>query len=483
MCRGYQSAIADRTPPELTLPMSTVAAEHPSTSGAASPRRGLVQSLTSRFADVVALGGKGLSYAPDASAAREHSKPSEHRRSSSWAHCHTIAIVGGGPAGLAAAISLLEEHRASVNVEDNAMLAVTILEKRRTAIRRQRVFIDFGRLPEEAAVGLRLPEARLQSLLAAHGVAAVPGAAVELRVLEMCMRQLLQELALASRGSVAVRWEFREFQPQDVHCFDDVIGADGRHSVVRRQLMGSVSRVELLKCALEVEFSYDCHLEWMVEDGVHTLKASKYETWQPMLLYQRLGREELPEYVRLSRGAYQAVLSKFSELSRAGAAPYTEPFSSAVAFLSNFAVEPKVQEELLKAFAQEVDGFDECEAAVVAPVAQTLHRAPRLVSPSAQQPWKRQPVEAASTKGLPPCLWLLGDAAVGLPVSKGCNLIYHIAAAGQLAKAVLREIDAGEYEEFVYRNWHKEAWREKRGAASRPPQACRPPMSEGRFTG
>lgn len=450
-----------RLPPELTAP----------------PSSGLL-GLSGSLADA-------LAYSPPFEVA-----PGGAR----WPAVKRVAVVGGGPAGLAAAIALIRccgpqaaaapaSRRAKAGDALGAVahpaalprLAVTVFEKREAPVRRQHVFVDFGRLCDDAAIEVRLDVPRLAQLLAAHGARMAPGASVELRVLELCLWQLLLEVARAAAGAVAVRLEQRPFRPaSDLRRFDDVVGADGRRSGVRDLIACRLPRVHLAQCALQVEFAYNCHLEWQEAEKVHTLKAHRYQAWRPILLYQPARGREHPEYVEVARADFEAVRRRFRRLSEEGLAPFTSAFGGAAAFLALFADDAEVQKSLREALERGVAGFDPEQPALIAPVEQTLHRALRLVAPSSR---------AGPT--VVPALWLLGDAAVGLPVSKGCNLVYHVAAAGKLASSLL----AGgpgqeEYEAFVFRAWHREAWREGRAMPTLGTGlACFGPRHEGRFTG
>lgn len=383
-----------------------------------------------------------------------------------------VAVVGGGPAGLCAAMALIHEHVASHRSARFASmlpsLALTIYEKRPEAMRRQHVFVDMGRLPLQVCQEVRLDTRRLEQLLGTCGEAwNVPGASVELRVLELCLQRLLIEVSQGAAGSVSVRWEQRVFKTMYVAHHTHIIGADGRYSAVRDLLMARIPRVQLARCALEVEFAYSCHLEWQHQENVHILKAHRYEKWRPSLLYHTLRRSEHPDYVSIHRSDYDAVQMRFRQAVKQGKKLYTTPFDSTSAFLDLFSNQPELQDSLRKALEAQLEGLDMKSPALITPVDQTLHRAPHLVS--------------VTNRG--PSLWLLGDAAVGLPVSKGCNLVYHIAAAGRLAAAVLAgDSDAKEaaaYETFVFEAWHGEAWREGRHVCAKLPTGCL--MRDGRF--
>lgn len=388
-----------------------------------------------------------------------------------------VAIVGGGPAGVAAAIGLIQSFQVGqANCLGLPRLAITIFEKRREASRRQHVYLDFSRLPGPVGQALRLNQPRIEALLEAHGASTAPGASLELRVLEMCLRQMLVEVAQATRGHIAVRWCAGEFMEKDSANFDHVVGADGRRSNVRQILMADVPLVRLAQKALEVEFAYNCHLEWMGQDKVHILKAHKYEAWQPLLLYHRLSRREGPEYVPIHQVEADAVRKRFRVLCDDGApSPFVNAFSSAEEFLSLFVDQPDLQSSLRASLETDVAAFDAANPAIIAPVEQTLHRAPCLVSQ------KHTKTCAGAREVTSPRFWLLGDAAVGLPVSKGCNLVYHMASAGRLATALLED-DAAGYERFVFESWHDEAWREGRGPARSIPPGCFAVRRSGRFT-
>lgn len=392
-----------------------------------------------------------------------------------------VAVVGGGPAGLSAVIGLIRfclqsEFAAKTGlVEDSAQAAVpelviSVYEKRSEPSRRQHVFLGFDRLGDEVAESLPLDVDRLEHLLQARGRTAALGSPVELRTVETCLQQLLAEVAQTVPGRVAVRWFPRSFTSKELAKFDDVIGSDGRRSNVRSLLMARIPRVRLAQRALEIEFAYNCHLEWQSSEGVHTLKQHRYESWKPCLLYISCGEHGFPEYVHIDRGCFEAVLAAFKELTRIGRKPYTVPFASAACFLRLLSDAPDVQASVSEAFRTQLDDFDEDCMALITPVEQTLHRAPHLTSPAG---------EAGSSQSL----WLLGDAAVGLPVSKGCNLIYHLAAAGILARALL-EGSPKSYEDFVFTNWHNEAWKDcstRRQVETGVPRLACFSSPEGRF--
>jgi hypothetical protein len=234
--------------------------------------------------------------------------------------------------------------------------------------------------------------------------------------------------------------------------------------------MRRLSKIQLIQCALEVEFAYSCDLEWQPTQHVHVLKAHRYETWRPVLLYHRLCKSEGPEYLCVSRPEYEAVCRRFRELAKCGHAPYTAPFASSMAFLELFRELPELEQSMMHALEQMPD-FDIERPALIVPIEQTLHRSPHLVAP-------------AGNRECEPALWLLGDAAVGLPVSKGCNLVYHMAAACKLAD-MLPEGRSKEYEAFVFHGWHGEAWRESKGRRldARPPPCCFGRRLAGRFVG
>jgi len=188
------------------------------------------------------------------------------------------------------------------------------------------------------------------------------------------------------------------------------------------------------------------------------------------LLYHRLCRSEGPEYLYVSRPEYEAVCRRFRELATHGHALYTAPFASSIAFLELFRDVPELEKSMRHTLEQMPD-FDVQRPALIVPIEQTLHRSPHLVAP-------------AGNGGCAPALWLLGDAAVGLPVSKGCNLVYHMAAAGKLADT-LPEARSKEYEAFVFDGWHGEAWKESKGRRLdvRPQPGCFRPRLAGRFVG
>lgn len=385
-----------------------------------------------------------------------------------------IAIVGGGPAGLAAAVALI--GCSVCPLQQKGMegslprLAITIFEKRSEPIRRQHVFLDFGRLCDEIVGEVRLDLPRLSSLLATHGARIAPGASIELRVLELCLWQLLEEASCAAYGLVSVRLQRSAFCPSvDLARFDDVVGADGRRSSVRELLASQIPRVRLAQSALQVEFAYNCHLEWQAADTVHVLKAHRYQAWQPVLLYQRLNTHENPDYVELPGFACEAVQAAYKTLTAQGQQPFTTPWRNCAEFLGVFEASPDLQTTLRLALATGVMGFATENPAIIVPVEQTLHRAVKLVLPH-------------RTANAVPSMWLLGDAAVGLPVSKGCNLVYHIAAAGKLAASLLAG-KPSEYETFVFEGWHNEVWREGRVPLAGPQPACFGARRAGRFTG
>lgn len=399
-----------------------------------------------------------------------------------WHSTRRVAIVGGGPAGITAALALIQEACAAQDcVEGLPDMAVTIFEKRSDPCRRQHVYLDFGRLGHTPAAGeLRFDRGRLESLLHTHGVVPGPGTSLELRVLERCLMQLLVEKASSARGRVAVRWVSRAFLTEDLRHFDDVVGADGRRSEVRQLLMERLPVVPLKQQALEVQFKYNCHLEWQEADKLHVLNPHKYGAWRPVILFHRLLRREMPEYIEIARHDYEVLQRCFRRLIAEGRSPFTTPFATLADFLRILDSDPEtqrsVQDTLLRHLEVEFPDFDPCAPALVAPVDLTLHRAPRLVTPAAQAPKPRAE----------PKLWLLGDAAVGLPISMGCNLVYHMASAGKLASTLVHASNPQAYEDFVFNGWHGEAW--KSGRAFRAPlpsqnadyrlRATRP---EGRF--
>lgn len=398
-----------------------------------------------------------------------------------WPGPRRVAVVGGGPAGLSAAIALIQNTICSapddlthefeqVHKLSLPKLVLSISEKRTDPIRRQHVYLGFDRLECEAHKALKMDLARLENLLQTHGATAELGSSLELRTLELCLQILLKEVADQATSDVVVRWFPRSFSPADVAQFDDVIGSDGRRSAVRQLLMARIPKVQLAQRALEIEFAYSCDLEWQAHEGVHTLKQQRYAAWQPCLLYQKLSNRQAPEYVQISHSNFNIIVTVFQQLIKDGRKPFTTPFASTQSFLALFAAAPEVRASLGQAFRAQVEDFHEEDMVLITPVEQTLHRAPFLVSSSGDA-WSKQ------------SLWLFGDAAVGLPVSKGCNLIYHMASAGKLASALLGE-DAAHYEQFVFANWNREAWRERakhtRGLICNRP-ACFS-YGEGRFT-
>jgi 2-polyprenyl-6-methoxyphenol hydroxylase-like FAD-dependent oxidoreductase len=389
-----------------------------------------------------------------------------------WPGPRRIAIVGAGPAGLCAAMALishtLAEHD-TCNRHGLPRLVISIFEKRAHPSRRNHVFLAFNRLRGQVAQALCLDVSRLERLLEVHGVSSAPGRSLELRVLEKCLQIMLKEMSMAARGQVAVRWFPRSFAKENLSNFDDVIGSDGRHSAVRQLLMTRTSNVQLAQRALAIEFAYNCHLEWQVDQGVHTLKQHKYQSWQPCLLYHRPGTKGPPDYVTIDQRLYDVIHGKFKQRANDGFRPYTTPFSSGTEFLELMADTPGVQADVRSAFLAQVMDFHEASEALITPVEQTLHRASLLIS-------------HPDLTGKDPSLWLLGDAAVGLPISKGCNLIYHMASAGKLASALLTRAPH-EYEHFVFENWHREVWRESRlqqPAINKLPYFS--PRLDGRFT-
>eukprot|EP00927_Polykrikos_kofoidii_P055343 TRINITY_DN49613_c0_g1_i1.p1 TRINITY_DN49613_c0_g1~~TRINITY_DN49613_c0_g1_i1.p1 ORF type:complete len:499 (-),score=52.81 TRINITY_DN49613_c0_g1_i1:522-2018(-) len=379
-----------------------------------------------------------------------------------WQSTRRVAIVGGGPAGITAALALIQEACAAQDgVKGLPEMAVTIFEKRSDPCRRQHVYLDFGRLGQTPAAGeLRFDRGRLESLLHTHGVVPGPGTSLELRVLERCLMQLLVEKASSARGRVAVRWVSRAFLTKDLRHFDDVVGADGRRSEVRQLLMERLPVVPLKQQALEVQFKYNCHLEWQEADKLHILNLHKYGAWRPVILFHRLLRREMPEYIEIARHDYEVMQRCFRTLIAEGRSPFTSPFATLADFLQILDSDPETQrsvrDTLLRHLEVEFSDFDPCAPALVAPVDLTLHRAPHLVTP-AQAPKSRAE----------PNLWLLGDSAVGLPISMGCNLVYHMASAGKLASTLVHAANPQTYEDFVFNGWHGEAW--KSGRAFRAP--------------
>jgi len=363
-----------------------------------------------------------------------------------------VAVVGGGSAGLAAAIALTQLAGAKMLGRDGRPhLTLDIFEHRSEPSRRQRVFVNFCRLPSAATGQLRFDIRRLVALLASRGASTAPGATLELRVLETCLRTLLSEAANAARGQVAVRWHARAYLPSEWTSFDHIIGADGRRSTVRQALVARIPKVRLAQRALEVEFQYNCDLQWEANQGLHILKTHRYThlvSWKPVLLYQMTRSLQCPEYIPLDPHDFDVVQSRYRALAAEGRAVYTAPYASSEHFLKLFGGILAVQDTLARA----IEGVEDTTGGpvIIAPVEQTLHRAPHLVLPSA---------------GGDASLWLVGDAAVGLPVSKGCNLVYHLAYAGKLAESLLANTPF-EYEGFVFDNWHQEAWKFGRSTSS-----------------
>eukprot|EP00927_Polykrikos_kofoidii_P049709 TRINITY_DN43725_c0_g1_i1.p1 TRINITY_DN43725_c0_g1~~TRINITY_DN43725_c0_g1_i1.p1 ORF type:complete len:542 (-),score=42.41 TRINITY_DN43725_c0_g1_i1:270-1895(-) len=412
-----------------------------------------------------------------------------------------VAIVGGGPAGLAAAIALIKrntnvpallgaidagvhggkmEHVSGEGVQCGRVggdgvplppLVVTVFEKRRTSVRRQHVYLGFERLGLDCAHSLQMDVVRLEALLQTHGFSSEIGATVEIRILEACLWRLLCETARGAAGHVAVRWCERSFGTEDFKYFDDVVGADGRNSSVRGHLMSRIPRIRIAQRALAIEFEYNCHVEWNAQENIHLLKQHRYEAWRPFLLFQRLKRQREPEYVCIDRFDFDAVVARYRELRDIGKTPFTTPFPSVESFFQLFEHVPDVQASLRNGLRCVVQNFDDDhgEGVVISPVEQTLHRALSAVS-------------LDTAMGARPSLWLLGDSAVGLPLSKGCNLIYHMASAGRLASA-LRDRDACGYEEFVFQNWHDEAWRDRSNKGSGPSSERRPGFFYSRHDG
>jgi len=153
-----------------------------------------------------------------------------------------------------------------------------------------------------------------------------------------------------------------------------------------------------------------------------------------------------------------------------GQSPFTTPFENLRQFQELFHVPVRESlHQVVHAALEAVAGFDPNDPALIAPVELTLHRAPRLVLPNSSP-------NIAS-------IWLLGDAAVGLPVSKGCNLVYHMAAAGKLARSLLDGAPA-DYEDFVYKAWDSEAWNMRGSFGSTPASAIARAFGSapGRFT-
>lgn len=344
-------------------------------------------------------------------------------------------------------------------------------------MRRQHVFLDFGRLQGDAArlgmgeVSLWL-QTRLEELLAVHGVVLGPGSpSVELRILEYSLQQLLLEVCSAAMGDVAARWISSPFRHEDLHQFDDVIGADGQHSNVRHWLMARVPKVKLYQRVISTDFAYNCHLEWQEGEKFHSLKRHKYEKWRPALLFHQLRRREMPEYINISRSDCEAVQRCFRRLCRSGSKPYTDPFPSVSNFLDYFRDDPQVQHSICSALQSSCPSLDLSQPALLAPVEQTLHRSPYLVSHRAASTSDRNQADL-------PFLWLVGDAAVSLPVSKGCNLVYHIASAGKLAATLIGNSDPQMYEDFVLESWHAEVWKPGRGSVAALPGLAK---SVGRF--
>jgi hypothetical protein len=238
--------------------------------------------------------------------------------------------------------------------------------------------------------------------------------------------------------------------------------------------MSRVPKVQLAQRAIEVEFAYNCHLEWLEDVKLHVLKPQKYERWRPALLLHRLRRNEEPEYVDIDRCDFDVILDRFRQLIKDGFAPFITPFPTVTDFLRLLSDEPRVQESVRSALRVSAPDLDFQASALIAPVEQTLHRAPHLVSSS----------DAARKKNASiPGLWLVGDAAVSLPVTKGCNLVYHVASAGKLAGVLLRGSDSATYESFVFNRWNSEVWKPDLRAAVAAPESPRAAFgSKGRFT-
>merc|ERR1712048_1209677 len=126
----------------------------------------------------------------------------------------------------------------------------------------------------------------------------------------------------------------------------------------------------------------------------------------------------MPDYVAIQRKDFEAVLNAFQVLMNHGHKPFTTPFTSSKSFLELLHNAPETQQAISAAMTNQLEDYDENRMAIIAPVELTVHRAPFLVSLANEQ--------VANSKSY----WLLGDAAVSLPITKGCNLVHHIASAG-----------------------------------------------------
>merc|ERR1712203_1102655 len=94
-------------------------------------------------------------------------------------------------------------------------------------------------------------------------------------------------------------------------------------------------------------------------------------------------------------------------------------------------------------------GEEEIESthpAVIVPVLLQIHRSP----------W----MNVQSSEGAQ--LWLVGDSAVTLSISLGCNIVKHILSATKLAQVIAEQTyvtNPLDYEDFVVNKWETEHWK------------------------
>mmetsp|Transcript_101115 Transcript_101115/g.184554 ORF Transcript_101115/g.184554 Transcript_101115/m.184554 type:complete len:479 (+) Transcript_101115:106-1542(+) len=373
-----------------------------------------------------------------------------------------VAVVGGGPSGLAFVLSLMNLWR-----EDSGALEIDIYEKRFDLAshgqgRHQRVYMPWNKL--EAAVAENTdhackrckaidPEDLQRSLSIEMGESAptVSIGTLENSLLRLLSNKLHEDSATSESARIRFHWYRETFTEQHVRQYHHVVGCDGKRSFIRTQIMQgwltqNQSSIADNERAVLMTYHYDHKLQW--DNDQYLLKLRSPEP-KPIIAYFDIDNvKTLPEYLDVTSATYQAVKDRFVDFARDKNAPnpWTEPWENLAEFEANF--EGEVLADLRKGFEEE--DVDPSHRAVIVPVMCEVHRSLNLTLP-------KEGVESRGIAGVQ--LWLLGDAAIGLSISTGCNIVYHIASAQKLAEVIVDGLNPQDYEDFVIKNWETETWR------------------------
>lgn len=376
-----------------------------------------------------------------------------------------VAVVGGGPSGLALVLSLIKLWAVRHVSDPRIILDLHVFEKRftpslaRTGVGRlQRVFMPWHLLQEDSDTCKTIqPEHLQESLLIEMGedgesALTVPIGTIELSILRL-LRTLLTSTAMPSNVKFDLdgHWHQQEFTEQNATEFHHVVGCDGKRSFVRRELMKKAAMAmpgarPLQNATIRLlTYHYDHRLQWDEDDSLFALSNPAP---RPIIAYFDVDDvTRLPEYWLIEDVLYERLLRFFRNRAREAASnlavpnPWSTPWSNLDDFVQHF--DHETQQMILHAKDEEAEDIDDTHKAIIVPVMLQVHRSPWLTLPTPDGPR----------------LWLLGDSAVGLSISSGCNIMYHLRSSQKLAEVIVYGRDPQAYERYVIQNWEEVTWR------------------------